>query len=291
MITSMTGFGKSTVEIPNKKITVEIKSLNSKQVDLNTKIPSLYREKEFIIRNTVSSNLQRGKIDCGVYYEVTNFDKTTVVNKQAVIGYYNQLKDICDEIHLDADQSLFQSIMRFPETLKTERPQLEEEEWQAIQTALNSALEEINKFRKQEGEALELDLTKRIKNIDTLLEEVIKHDPERVDTIKTRLTEHLNETQDSPSFDKNRFEQEMIYYLEKLDVTEEKVRLKNHLDYFVNTMNEDEANGKKLGFIAQEIGREINTLGSKANHTKIQQIVVNMKDELEKIKEQLLNVL
>ncbi|MBN1111657.1 MAG: YicC family protein [Bacteroidales bacterium] len=291
MITSMTGFGKSTVEIPNKKITVEIKSLNSKQVDLNTKIPSLYREKEFIIRNTVSSNLQRGKIDCGVYYEVTNFDKTTVVNKQAVIGYYNQLKDICDEIHLDADQSLFQSIMRFPETLKTERPQLEEEEWQAIQTALNSALEEINKFRKQEGEALELDLTKRIKNIDTLLEEVIKHDPERVDTIKTRLTEHLNEIQDSPSFDKNRFEQEMIYYLEKLDVTEEKVRLKNHLDYFVNTMNEDEANGKKLGFIAQEIGREINTLGSKANHTKIQQIVVNMKDELEKIKEQLLNVL
>jgi len=291
MITSMTGFGKSTVEIPNKKITVEIKSLNSKQVDLNTKIPSLYREKEFIIRNTVSSNLQRGKIDCGVYYEVTNFDKTTVVNKQAVIGYYNQLKDICDEIHLDADQSLFQSIMRFPETLKTERPQLEEEEWQAIQTALNSALEEINKFRKQEGEALELDLTKRIKNIDTLLEEVIKHDPERVETIKTRLTEHLNEIQDSPSFDKNRFEQEMIYYLEKLDVTEEKVRLKNHLDYFVNTMNEDEANGKKLGFIAQEIGREINTLGSKANHTKIQQIVVNMKDELEKIKEQLLNVL
>jgi len=291
MITSMTGFGKSTVEIPNKKITVEIKSLNSKQVDLNTKIPSLYREKEFIIRNTVSSNLQRGKIDCGVYYEVTNFDKTTVVNKQAVIGYYNQLKDICDEIHLDADQSLFQSIMRFPETLKTERPQLEEEEWQAIQTALNSALDEINKFRKQEGEALELDLTKRIKNIDTLLEEVIKHDPERVDTIKTRLTEHLNEIQDSPSFDKNRFEQEMIYYLEKLDVTEEKVRLKNHLDYFVNTMNEDEANGKKLGFIAQEIGREINTLGSKANHTKIQQIVVNMKDELEKIKEQLLNVL
>jgi len=291
MITSMTGFGKSTVEIPNKKITVEIKSLNSKQVDLNTKIPSLYREKEFIIRNTVSSNLQRGKIDCGVYYEVTNFDKTTVVNKQAVIGYYNQLKDICDEIHLDADQSLFQSIMRFPETLKTERPQLEEEEWQAIQTALNSALDEINKFRKQEGEALELDLTKRIKNIDTLLEEVIKHDPERVETIKTRLTEHLNEIQDSPSFDKNRFEQEMIYYLEKLDVTEEKVRLKNHLDYFVNTMNEDEANGKKLGFIAQEIGREINTLGSKANHTKIQQIVVNMKDELEKIKEQLLNVL
>jgi len=291
MITSMTGFGKSTVEIPNKKITVEIKSLNSKQVDLNTKIPSLYREKEFIIRNTVSSNLQRGKIDCGVYYEVTNFDKTTVVNKQAVIGYYNQLKDICDEIHLDADQSLFQSIMRFPETLKTERPQLEEEEWQAIQTALNNALEEINKFRKQEGEALELDLTKRIKNIDTLLEEVIKHDPERVETIKTRLTERLNEIQDSPSFDKNRFEQEMIYYLEKLDVTEEKVRLKNHLDYFVNTMNEDEANGKKLGFIAQEIGREINTLGSKANHTKIQQIVVNMKDELEKIKEQLLNVL
>jgi len=291
MITSMTGFGKSTVEIPNKKITVEIKSLNSIQVDLNTKIPSLYREKEFIIRNTVSSNLQRGKIDCGVYYEVTNFDKTTVVNKQAVIGYYNQLKDICDEIHLDADQSLFQSIMRFPETLKTERPQLEEEEWQAIQTALNSALDEINKFRKQEGEALELDLTKRIKNIDTLLEEVIKHDPERVETIKTRLTEHLNEIQDSPSFDKNRFEQEMIYYLEKLDVTEEKVRLKNHLDYFVNTMNEDEANGKKLGFIAQEIGREINTLGSKANHTKIQQIVVNMKDELEKIKEQLLNVL
>lgn len=291
MITSMTGFGKSTIEIPNKKIIVEIKSLNSKQVDLNTKIPSLYREKEFIIRNTISSALQRGKIDCGIYYEVTNFDKTTIVNKQAVIGYYNQLKDICNEINIVADQSLFQSIMRFPETLKTERPQMEDEEWVAIQSALNEAIQEINKFRLQEGEALELDLRKRIESIKNLLVEALEYDTERVDKIKSRISDHLKEISDQPQFDQNRFEQEMIYYLEKLDVTEEQVRLSNHLDYFIETMNGNEDNGKKLGFISQEIGREINTLGSKANHTKIQQIVVNMKDELEKIKEQLLNVL
>ncbi|MCT4637519.1 MAG: YicC family protein [Bacteroidales bacterium] len=291
MLVSMTGFGKATVELSDKKITIEIKSLNSKQTDLNMKIPALYRERELEIRNMISTALNRGKIDCGIFYEVTDSERSATVNKEVVKGYYNQLKSVADEIGIELKGEVMQTLMRMPDTLKSERPELTDNEWIALREGVQKAISLLIDFRKQEGNALAEDLKQRVSNIEKYLKEALKYEGERLEKVKSRITDHLSEVEGSSMFDANRFEQEMIYYIEKYDITEEKVRLENHLKYFMSTMNNEEINGKKLGFISQEIGREINTLGSKANHADIQQLVVNMKDELEKIKEQVLNVL
>lgn len=285
MIKSMTGFGKNVIQLPTKKISIELKSLNSKSLDLNARIPSLYREKELYMRNTIANSLERGKIDFSLYIEITGEETTTQVNEGVVKQYIKQLKNIVsgDEIEL------LKMAVRLPDALKTERDEIDENEFQVIEKALLDALKEINTFRTEEGKVLERDFVERIHNIKALLEEVKKIDPERLASVRERLEKAVSEIKET--VDENRFEQELIYYLEKYDITEEKVRLENHLDYFMQAVKSDDSNGKKLGFISQEIGREINTMGSKANFAPMQQIVVQMKDELEKIKEQLLNVL
>ena len=285
MIQSMTGFGKHVIQLPTKKITVELKSLNSKNLDLNARMPSAYREKELELRKLIASSLIRGKVDFGLYIEFTGTETTAKVNEETVRLYMKQFASIADGDNL----KLLEMALRMPDAMKTEREDIDEEEYSSIQSALKEALIEINNFRSSEGEVLEKDFINRIKSLESLLEEVVKIDPERQGTIRERLEKALSDVK--AEVDANRFEQELIYYLEKYDITEEKVRLANHLDYFSKTMNSDDSNGKKLGFIAQEIGREINTIGSKANYAPMQQIVVQMKDELEKIKEQMLNVL
>lgn len=285
MIQSMTGFGKHVIQLPTKKITVELKSLNSKNLDLNARMPSAYREKELELRKLIASSLIRGKVDFGLYIEFTGTETTAKVNEESVRLYMKQFASIADGDNL----KLLEMALRMPDAMKTEREDIDEEEYSSIQSALTEALKEINNFRSSEGEVLEKDFLNRIKSLESLLEEVVKIDPERQGTIRERLEKALSDVK--AEVDANRFEQELIYYLEKYDITEEKVRLANHLDYFSKTMNSDDSNGKKLGFIAQEIGREINTIGSKANYAPMQQIVVQMKDELEKIKEQMLNVL
>ncbi|HDZ04621.1 hypothetical protein LCGC14_0080280 [marine sediment metagenome] len=285
MIQSMTGFGKHVVQLPNKKITVEIKSLNSKSIDLNARMPSSYREKELELRKLVANSLLRGKVDFNLYVELTGDTTSTQVNEVAVKQYMNQLKNIAD----GDDLRLLELALRFPDAMKTDKEDIDEEEYEAIKEALQGALVEINEFRSEEGNVLEKDFLDRITSLNKLLEEVITIDPDRQATIRERLEKAVQDLK--ADVDANRFEQELIYYLEKYDITEEKVRLSNHLDYFSKTLQSDDSNGKKLGFISQEIGREINTIGSKANFAPMQQIVVQMKDELEKIKEQMLNVL
>ena len=285
MIQSMTGFGKHVVQLPNKKITVEIKSLNSKSIDLNARMPSSYREKELELRKLVANSLLRGKVDFNLYVELTGDTTSTQVNEVAVKQYMNQLKKIAD----GDDLRLLEMALRFPDAMKTDKEDIDEEEYEAIKEALQGALVEINEFRSEEGNVLEKDFLDRITSLNKLLEEVIAIDPDRQATIRERLEKAVQDLK--ADVDENRFEQELIYYLEKYDITEEKVRLANHLDYFSKTLQSDDSNGKKLGFISQEIGREINTIGSKANFAPMQQIVVQMKDELEKIKEQMLNVL
>ncbi|WP_299319026.1 YicC/YloC family endoribonuclease [uncultured Maribacter sp.] len=285
MIQSMTGFGKHVVQLPNKKITVEIKSLNSKSIDLNARMPSSYREKELELRKLVANSLLRGKVDFNLYVELTGDTTSTQVNEVAVKQYMNQLKNIAD----GDDLRLLEMVLRFPDAMKTDKEDIDESEYEAIKEALQGALVEINEFRSEEGSVLEKDFLERISSLKKLLEEVIKIDPDRQATIRERLEKAVQDLK--ADVDANRFEQELIYYLEKYDITEEKVRLANHLDYFSKTLQSDDSNGKKLGFISQEIGREINTIGSKANFAPMQQIVVQMKDELEKIKEQMLNVL
>ena len=284
MIQSMTGFGKHVVQLPNKKITVEIKSLNSKSIDLNARMPSSYREKELELRKLVANSLLRGKVDFNLYVELTGDTTSTQVNEVAVKQYMNQLKNIAD----GDDLRLLEMALRFPDAMKTDKEDIDEEEYEAIKEALQGALVEINEFRSEEGNVLEKDFLDRITSLNKLLEEVIAIDPDRQATIRERLEKAVQDLK--ADVDENRFEQELIYYLEKYDITEEKVRLANHLDYFSKTLQSDDSNGKK-GFISQEIGREINTIGSKANFAPMQQIVVQMKDELEKIKEQMLNVL
>jgi len=285
MIQSMTGFGKHVVQLPNKKITVEIKSLNSKSIDLNARMPSNYREKELELRKIIANSLQRGKVDFSLYVELTGDETTSQVNEVAVKQYMGQLKNIAT----GDDLRLLEMALRFPDAMKTAKEDIDEEEYEAIKIALEGALVEINEFRSEEGSVLEQDFLDRITSLQQLLEEVIAIDPERQGTIRERLEKAVQELK--ADIDANRFEQELIYYLEKYDITEEKVRLANHLKYFAKTLKSDDSNGKKLGFISQEIGREINTIGSKANFAPMQQIVVQMKDELEKIKEQMLNVL
>ncbi|WP_417855860.1 YicC/YloC family endoribonuclease [Xanthomarina gelatinilytica] len=285
MIHSMTGYGKSVLQLPNKKITIEIKSLNSKNLDLNARMPSIYREKELSLRKLIANTLERGKIDFSIYVEITGEETTTQVNKTVIKQYIKQLKDI-----VDGDETeLLKMAVRFPDALNTERDDIDEDEWQAILNEIKVALKNIDTYRLDEGKALETDFRIRLKNIETLLEQVIAMDPERIEGVRERLRKGVEELKEK--VDENRFEQELVFYIEKFDITEEKVRLKNHLDYFNDALSSDDSNGKKLGFIGQEIGREINTIGSKSNYAPMQKLVVQMKDELEKIKEQLLNVL
>ncbi|NNC70637.1 MAG: YicC family protein [Flavobacteriaceae bacterium] len=285
MIQSMTGYGKTIVQLPQKKVTLEIKSLNSKNLDFNVRIPSIYREKELDIRKLMSKELMRGKIELSIYIEVTGEETTTKINKEIVNNYIDQLR----EIAVVSPEKTLEIAMRLPDALKTEREELDEEEWKTIANGINDTMTKIVSYRKDEGKVLENDFKDRIEKIQQLSEEVVSLDEERLSYIRQRLQKAIDDLKED--VDQNRFEQEIIYYLEKLDITEEKVRLKNHLDYFLEELKGDTSNGKKLGFISQEIGREINTMGSKSNFAPMQKIVVQMKDELEKIKEQLLNVL
>jgi uncharacterized protein (TIGR00255 family) len=285
MIQSMTGFGKSVKQLPNKKITVEIKSLNSKSIDLNTRIPSAYREKELQIRTMLSNKLERGKVDFALFIELTGEETSTQVNIPVVDEYIKQLSLV-----VNGDRTeLLKMAIRMPDALKTEREEIDENEYKQIVEAIDEALKEIHRYRSDEGEILKKDFNMRVQTISDLLKKVIALDPERINGVKERLRKAVSDLKEQ--VDENRFEQELIYYLEKYDITEEKVRLDNHLNYFLEALNSPDSNGKKLGFITQEIGREINTIGSKSNHAQMQQLVVQMKDELEKIKEQLLNVL
>ena len=286
MIQSMTGFGKSSLQLATKKITVEVKSLNSKGLDLNVRIPSVYREMELGLRNEVATRLERGKIDLSVYIELTGEQTSTKINVPIVQAYMQQMKAVLPQ----ADETeLMKMAVRMPDALKTERDEIDENDWIEIQHVIQEALANIAQFRVDEGASLQKEFVLRIGNIRSYMQEALLLDHERVQAIKDRLQTAIAELQ--VQVDENRFEQELIYYLEKLDITEEKVRLTNHLDYFIETLNGAEANGRKLGFITQEMGREINTMGSKANHATMQKLVVQMKDELEKIKEQVLNVL
>ncbi len=285
MIQSMTGFGKHVIQLPSKKITVELKSLNSKSLDLNARMPSSYRAKELELRKLIASSLIRGKVDFGLYVETTGVEASAKINEEVVKIYMKQLGAIAD----GDDLRLLEMALRMPDTMKTEREDIDEEEYNSIQLALKEALSEINIFRSEEGSVLEKDFMDRIKTLEELLRKVVEIDPDRQKDVRERLDKAVAEIK--ADVDANRFEQELIYYLEKYDITEEKVRLTNHLDYFSKTLRSDDSNGKKLAFISQEIGREINTIGSKANYAPMQQLVVQMKDELEKIKEQMLNVL
>ena len=282
----MTGFGKASLQLSTKKITVEVKSLNSKGLDLNTRMPSVYRENELALRNLLALKLERGKVDFSLYVEVTGEDTSSKINAPIVKSYMAQLKTILPDAD---DTELMKMAIRMPDTMKTEREEIDENEWKQIQTVIDEAIENMLSFRKSEGASLEIEFTLRIENIRNYMNQALVLDPERVNNIKERLQTAIDELK--VNVDTNRFEQELIYYLEKLDITEEKVRLTNHLDYFLQTLNGSEANGRKLGFITQEMGREINTMGSKSNHAGMQKLVVMMKDELEKIKEQVLNVL
>lgn len=285
MILSMTGFGKHVLQLPSKKITIEIKSLNSKNLDLNARIPSAYREKELEMRKMIANAMVRGKVDFSLYLEFTGDDAPTSVNSGVVRRYMAQLADISAGEEL----KLMEMALRLPDATKTDREELDPKEYVAIKESLQGALAEIIDFRTSEGAVLEADFEKRVHNLKELLKAVVVMDPERSTSLRERLEKAVADLK--TEVDANRFEQEMIYYLEKYDITEEKVRLANHLDYFSTTLATADSNGKKLGFICQEIGREINTIGSKANYAPMQQLVVQMKDELEKIKEQMLNVL
>jgi uncharacterized protein (TIGR00255 family) len=282
----MTGFGKATLQLPTKKITVEVKSLNSKGLDLNVRMPSIYREMELPLRTQVATTLERGKIDFSIFIETTAEQTSTKVNVPIFKEYIAQLR----EVYAQADETeLMKMAIRMPDALKTERDEIDENDWSSIQTVVNEGLQNIQNFRVSEGVALEKEFLHRIANIMTMMNETVALDSERITTVKTRLSTAIEELK--ITLDENRFEQELIFYLEKYDITEEKVRLENHLNYFIETLAGKEANGRKLGFITQEMGREINTMGSKSNHSQMQKLVVQMKDELEKIKEQVLNVL
>lgn len=289
----MTGYGKAIAELPGKQITIEIKSLNSKGIDLNVKIPSMLREKELEIRNILSS-LQRGKVDLFIFVESTGDTPTYTLNKALAHGYYEALKELQREFREENPEGLLPLVMRMPDILLSDREEIDPQQWEVIRAKLEEALEEVDKFRQMEGNVLREDMIRRVEEILSRLDAVEPLDGERKEIVRSNLQKSLDQflaTNGAARADTNRFEQELIYYLEKMDFTEEKVRLRKHCDYFLETLTETESQGKKLGFICQEMGREINTLGSKASHAGIQQIVVRMKDELEKIKEQLLNIL
>lgn len=286
MIQSMTGYGKAVAECSDKKITVEIRSLNSKSLDLNTRLPFLYKEKELEIRKLLSEKLQRGKIDFSINTEVTALNKAQQINPGIIKAYISEFKEIVPQA---SDPELLAIVMRLPDVMAFSYKEIDETEWNQALDLIKKAIENLTRFRLDEGKVLEQEFIQRTNSILSLLEQVEPFEQERIQTLRERFIKNLEEL--NTEYDQNRFEQELVYYIEKLDITEEKVRLKNHCEYFLQTLNEEEFNGKKLGFITQEIGREINTLGSKSNHSGMQKIVVQMKDELEKMKEQVLNIL
>ncbi len=285
MIHSMTGYGKSVLELPAKTIRLEIRSLNSKSLDLNVRMPSMYRAKELELRKCIGARLGRGKIDFSLYIEFDKGEAPAKINSEVVKSYMEQLQNISPSSSVE----LLKMAVRMPDAVSTDREDIDPDEWAMISNEVGVVLGRIQDYRKDEGIALEKDFSIRITNIDKLLNSVIDMDAERIEHVRERLEKGISDLKEK--IDQNRFEQELIYYIEKLDITEEKTRLKNHLEYFIKTLNSADSNGKKLGFISQEIGREINTIGSKANFAPMQKLVVQMKDELEKIKEQLLNVL
>lgn len=291
MLSSMTGFGKAECDLPGKKISIEIKSLNSKLADISSRLPSLLREKELEIKNEISRVLERGKIDCYISIEMMAEEAIHRINKEMIKNYVSQLKEVSEELQLDTTESLIQVAMQLPESLKIEKVELKEEDWSTILKTLQSALENAREHREREGNALEKDIRSRVRLIKEKQKQIPSYEKIRIENIRKRIQQNLNDLKLEESYNPNRFEQELIYYLDKLDITEEQVRLASHCDYFLEVMSAPEPAGRKLGFITQEIGREINTLGAKANETNIQKLVVEMKDELEKIKEQLNNVL
>jgi len=288
MIQSMTGYGKAVLHLPTKKVSIEIKSLNSKNLDLNVRMPSYYKEKELAVRKKLANNLIRGKVDFSIFIEMTADETSTTINKGVVTQYMQQLRNVVQTGTSD-DVELLKMAVKMPDALKTEREELDENEWNLIEKGIEEAIKEIVQYRVEEAASLEDDFQQRINNIKKYLEEVKALDQDRIDHVKARLQKALADLK--VEIDENRFEQELIYYLEKLDINEEKVRLANHLNYFLQELATNDSNGKKLGFIVQEIGREINTTGSKANYAPMQKAVIQMKNELEKIKEQILNVL
>jgi uncharacterized protein (TIGR00255 family) len=288
MIQSMTGYGKAVLQLPTKKVTIEIKSLNSKNLDLNVRIPSYYKEKELDVRKKLASSLVRGKVDFSIFVEMTADETSTTVNHGVVKDYMEQLRNVL-QAGVSNDVELLKMAVKMPDALKTDREELDENEWDLINDNIAIAITEIVQYRIDEAASLEIDFKERIENIRTYLEEVKALDGDRVENVKIRLKKAIDDLK--VDTDENRFEQELIYYLEKLDINEEKVRLANHLDYFLQTLASEDSNGKKLGFIVQEMGREINTTGSKANFAPMQKAVIQMKNELEQIKEQILNVL
>ncbi len=291
MIKSMTGFGKAECEYQSKKITVEIKSLNSKQLDINIKTPSIYKEKEIDLRNEISREISRGKVDLYISLDFVEEEVPVNLNAKLIKGYYKGITNIAAELKVPVPGDIISTLLRLPDVLRSEKQEVSDDEWKALIACTNNALKTLNEFRAQEGKALEKDIVERIKIITELSNSLEPFESQRINKLKEKFRQNLNELVSSDKIDENRLEQELIFYIEKLDITEEKVRLANHCVYFIETMNEPEANGKKLGFITQEIGREINTIGSKANDFDMQKIVVRMKDELEKIKEQVNNVL
>ncbi len=291
MIQSMTGYGKSIAEFADKKISAEIKSLNSKALDLSTRIAPLYREKEMEIRNEISKTLERGKVEFNLWIEKDATESGIPINTGIFENYYKQIKELADKMQIPVPADWFQVILRMPEVMtKADLQELSDEEWGVVSSVIKDALSQLINFRKQEGAALEKKLIEKINNIKKLLDSIAPYENERIDKIKERILDNLGKNI-GVDYDKDRLEQELIYYIEKLDINEEKQRLTNHLSYFLDTLKENHGQGKKLGFISQEIGREVNTLGSKSNHAEMQKIVVQMKDELEQIKEQILNVM
>jgi len=287
----MTGYGKAVAETPHKKISIEIKSLNSKQLDVNTRLPWLYKEKEPEIRNIISQKLDRGKIDLNINFDLLDEEVIPVINKSVVKNYFNQLREIAGELKIEIDDQILSTIMKLPDSLKTEKPELEEAEWNLVKQQTLESVNMLDLYRIEEGNSIETDLKKCIGKILASLETIETFEEGRITKIREKILSLLKDTVGTENIDKNRFEQELIFYLEKFDINEEKVRLKTHCNYFLDSIGTPSPNGKILSFIAQEIGREINTIGSKANDASIQKLVVMMKDELEKIKEQTLNVL
>lgn len=291
MIKSMTGYGKAECEFQSKKLTIEIKSLNSKQLDLNLKLPSLFKEKEIDIRNEISRELVRGKVELTVSSDSNSEDAVACINTPLLKNYYKQLTEISGELNLSVPEDIIATLLRLPDVLKSEKQEVSDEDWARLMKSISGAIKATDDFRRQEGKALEKDIAERINLISKLAVNLEVFEKQRTEKVKQKIRQSLTELVSPDKIDENRFEQELIYYIEKLDITEEKVRLANHCSYFLETSKEEEPSGKKLGFIAQEIGREINTIGSKANDSEMQKIVVKMKDELEKIKEQINNIL
>ncbi len=287
----MTGFGRYEFEVENKKICIDVKSLNSKQLDISAKIPLNYREKEIEIRRILSQKLVRGKIDIVIYLEYSDEQLTSYLSEKVFYNYYDQIMAITEKKAIPTGNDILSTIIRLPEVLQSDKETLTDEEWSAVLTGIEKAVDKCVEHRIEEGRDTEKDIMRKINSIALLLENISKYEAERIETVKKRIKENLNTFIPENDQDKNRFEQEIIYYLEKLDINEEKIRLKKHCDFFLDTMKSNDSQGKKLAFIAQEIGREINTMGSKANHAEMQKTVIIMKDELEKIKEQLYNIL